>query len=67
MVNCVLPLVYITIIFISVFIGFVIAALSWLTPGHLPGRGVGTFYSSSQNSYVGAYPGGSGRLPGTTR
>ena len=33
-------IIYITIVFVSVFIGFIIAASSWLTlPGHFPGSG----------------------------
>ena len=51
-----IEIVYITIVFVSVLVGFVVAVILahviWaLAPG------VGAFHSNSQNSYMGAYPG----------
>ena len=58
-----IEVVYITIIFVRVLVGFVIAALSWLKlPGCSPGSGRFPFKRPTQ--LHGRLP-GSGRLPGT--
>ena len=58
-----IKIVYVTIAFISVLVGFVIAVIlahiTWVATC----PGVGTFHSNSQNSYMGACP-GVGTCPG---
>ena len=54
-----IKIIYITIVFVSVLVGFIIAAhVIWALA-----RGVGAFHSNRQNSYMGAYL-GVGACPG---
>ena len=61
-----IKIVYITIVFVNVFVGFVIdiAVLSWLKlPGHLPRSGHFPFEQPKQYSCMSTYP-GVGTCPG---